>query len=88
MFAHFEADNGIDDSCNGNKLTKIYKQNPVCQSYHCYYIGSELNDVIQSGYYSSNLEYDIIGWFLDGVLTLENKKAFYFTSTRKDIIMF
>ena len=36
----------------GNKTTNIYKQNAVCNGY---YIVSELNDILQSGYYHSVL---------------------------------
>ena len=51
-----------------------------------YYITSELNDVLQSGYYKSPLGYDNFYWFVDEVLKLENKMNFYFKNTKKDTI--
>ena len=53
IHADFEAHNEIDDTCNGNKTTNIYKQNPVCNGYR---IESELNDILQCGYYNSPLD--------------------------------
>ena len=50
IYADFEADNEVDNSCIENKTTKIYKQNHVLNGYH---IESELEDVLQSGYYNS-----------------------------------
>ena len=55
IYADFEADNEKDNSKIGNKTTNIYKQNPVLNGY---YIISELNDVLESGYYESPLGYD------------------------------
>ena len=46
----------------GNKTTNIYKQNPVCNGY---YIVSELNDILQSGYYHSPLGYKNVDWFVN-----------------------
>ena len=43
--ADFEADNEKDKPKIGNKTTNIYKQNPVLK---CYYIISELEDVLES----------------------------------------
>ena len=68
----------------GNKTTNIYKQNPVCNGY---YIVSELNDILQSGYYNSPLDYNNVDWFVNEVIKLENKMNFYFKNTKKDIIM-
>ena len=84
IYADFEADNEKDNSSMGNKTTNIYKQNPVLNGYE---IVSELEDVLQSGYHKSPLGYDNIVWFVDEVIKLENKMAFYFKKTKKDIIM-
>ena len=84
IYADFEADNEKDDSVVGNKTTNIYKQNPVLDGYH---IVSELEDILKSDYYQSPLGYDNVDWFVDEVIRLENKMAFYFKNTTKDIIM-
>ena len=84
IYAVFAADNEIDNLCVGNKTTNIYKQNPVLNGYH---IVSELEDVLKSDYYKSPLGYDNVDWFVDEVIKLENKMAFYFKNTKKDIIM-
>ena len=78
IYADFEADNEKDNSIVGNKTTNIYKQNPVLNGYE---IVSELEDVLQSGYYKSPLGYDNVDWFVDEVIKLENKMAFYFKKT-------
>ena len=80
IYADFEADNELDNSNTGNKTTNIYKQNPVLNGYH---IKSELNDILQSGYYESPLGYNIVDWFVHAVIKLENKKAFFFKNTKK-----
>ena len=74
----------LDNSNMGNKTTNIYKQNPVCNGY---YIVSELNDVLQSGYYHSPLDYNNVDWFVNEMIKLENKMNFYFKNTKKDIVM-
>ena len=84
IIGDFEADNEKDDSKIGNKTTNIYKKNPVLNGY---YIISELNDVLESGYYESPLGYDNVDWFVKEIIRLENKMAFYFKNTKKDIIM-
>ena len=84
IFADFEADNEKDNSIIGNKTTNNYKQNPVLNGYH---IVSELEDVLKSDYYKSPLGYDNLDWFVDEVIKLENKMAFYFKTTKKDINM-
>ena len=61
IYADFEADNEKDNSCIGNKTTDIYKQNPVLKGY---YIISELDDVLKSGYHKSPLGYDNVDWFV------------------------
>ena len=84
IYADFEADNEKDDTCIGNKTTNIYKQNPVLNGYH---IISELENVLKSDFYKSPLGYDNVDWFVDEVIKLENKMAFYFKNTNIDIIM-
>ena len=84
IYADFEADNEKDNSSIGNKTTNIYKQNPVVNGYR---IASELNDTLQGGYYKSPLGYNNVDWFVEEVIKLENKVAFYFKNTKKDIIM-
>ena len=84
IYADFEADNEKDNSKIGNKTTNIYKQNPVLNGY---YIISELEDVLESGYYESPLGCDNVDWFVKEVIKLEIKMAFYFKNTQKDIIM-
>ena len=84
IYADFEADNEKDNSKIGNKTTNIYKQNPVLNGYR---IISELEEVLESRYYESPLGYDNVDWFVKEVIKLENKMAFYFKNTKKDIIM-
>ena len=84
IIADFEADNEKDNLQVGDKITNIYKQKPVLSGY---YIISELNDVLESGHYESPLGYDNVDWFVKEVIKLENKTAFYFKETKKDIIM-
>ena len=84
IYADFEADNEKDDSIVGNKTTNIYKQNPILNGYH---IVSELEDILKSDYYKSPLGYNNVDWFVDEVIKLENKMAFYFKNTEKDVIM-
>ena len=83
-YADFEADNEKDNSIVGNKTTNIYKQNPVLNGYR---IESEMEDVLQSGYHKSPLGYNKVDWFVDELMKLENKMAFYFKKTKKDNIM-
>ena len=82
--ADLEADNEKDNFSIRNKTTKIYKQNPVLNAY---YIVSELEDVLKSGYYKSPLDYDNVEWFVNEVIKLENKVIIYFKNTKKDITM-
>ena len=84
IYADFEANNEEDNTSIGNKTTNIYKQNPILNGYH---IVSELEDVLKSDYYKSPLGYDNVDWFVDEIIKLENKMAFYFKNTNKDIIM-
>ena len=46
-----------------------------------------MEDVLESGHYESPLGYDNVDWFVKEVINLENKMAFYFKNTRKDIDM-
>ena len=62
----------------------IYKQKPILYGYQ---IESELEDVLKIGYHKSPLRYNNVDWFVNEVKKLENKMAFYFKSTKKDIIM-
>ena len=84
IYADFEADNEKDNSIVGNKTTNSYKQNPVLNDYH---IISEMENVSKSGYHKSPLGYDNVNWFVDEVIKLENKMAFYFKNTNKNIVM-
>ena len=81
IYADFAADNAIDNSSKVDKTTNNYKQNPVCNGY---YIVSEMDDVLQSGYYESHLGYDNVDWFVDEIIKLEKEMAFYFENTKKD----
>ena len=84
IYADFEADNEKDNSIIGIKTTNIFKQNAALNGYH---IISELENVLKSEYYKSPLGYNNVDWFMDEVIKLENKMAFYFKNTNKDIIM-
>ena len=84
IYADFEADNENDNSSVGDKTTNIFEQILVCNGYR---IVSELDDVLKSNYYKSPLGYNNVDWFVDEVIKLENKMAFYFKNTKKDIIM-
>ena len=84
IYADFEADNEKDNSNAGDKTTNIYKQNPVLNGY---YIISELEVVLESDYFESPLGYDNVDWLFKEVIKLENKMAFYFKNTKKDINM-
>ena len=46
-----------------------------------------MEDVLTSGYHKSPLVYNNVDWFVNEVIKLENKMAFYFKNTNKDIIM-
>ena len=48
IIADFEADNEINGTNVRNKATNIYKQNPGLNGY---YVISELEDILRSGYY-------------------------------------
>ena len=84
IIADFEADNEIDGSDIGKKTTNIYKQNPVLNGY---YVFSDLEDILKSGYYESPLGYKNVDCFVKEVIKLENKTAFYSKNNKKDIVM-
>ena len=75
----------MDVGCSivGGKTMHIFKLNPVCNAY---YVVSEIDDVVKSGYFSCfgiiNIE-----WFVSEVIQIEKKMKFYFEKTKKDIIM-
>ena len=46
-----------------------------------------MDDVLESGYYKTPLGYRNVDWFVIEIYKLENKKAFYFKNTRKEIIL-
>ena len=46
-----------------------------------------MEDVLKSGYYESPLGYKNVDWFVNEVMKLENKMAFVFKGTKKDIFM-
>ena len=52
-----------------------------------YRVETEINDVLQSGYFESPLGYDNVDWFVNEVIKLKNKMACYFKETKKDINM-
>ena len=78
LYADFEADNEFDNSSVGDKTTNMYKQNPVLRKQNR--IKSELDDILQSRYYESPLGYNV-DWFVNEVMKLENKMAFFFKNT-------
>ena len=84
IIAEIGADIENDNSIKGNKTANFYKQNPTCNGY---YTVSELNDFLQSGCYDSPLGNNNVDWFVDKVIKLENRMAFYFENTNRYIIM-
>ena len=46
-----------------------------------------MKDVIESGYYESLLGYNNADWYVNEVINLENKMAFFFKNTKEDINM-
>ena len=84
MYADLEADNEIDKSSIGKKTTNLYEQFPVLNGFR---IEPELDDILKSGYHKSLLGYNNVDWFVNEVIKLENKMAFFIKNTNKDIIM-
>ena len=79
-----EADNEIDDSIKGKKVTNKYKQNTVSNGFNIVF---EINDVLRIGYFSSGLGYENVDWFVDQVINLDNQMNFYFKNTKQDFIL-
>ena len=74
IIADFEPENENEDNkavCN--KTANVYKQNDVCIDY---YIISELDDVLESGYYKFPIKFENVDWFVDEVTKLEVKMTF------------
>ena len=46
-----------------------------------------MEDVLESGYYDTPLGYNNNDWYVNQVIKLENKMAFYVKNTKKDIVM-
>ena len=46
-----------------------------------------MEDVLESGYYESPLGYKNVDWYVNQVIKIKNKMAFYFENTKKDIVM-
>ena len=84
IYADFEADNKKENIKIGDETTNIYKQEPICCGY---YIVSELEDVLKSGYHKSPLAHENVNWFVDEINKLEKQMNFWFKNTNKDIIM-
>ena len=84
IYADFETDNKKENTNIGDKTTNIYKQEPVCNGYQ---IISELEHILESGYYISPLGHENVNWFVDEIVKLENKMNFWFKNTKRDIIM-
>ena len=80
IYAEFEADNENDNSSTGNKTTNIYKHTPLPNDYH---LISELDGVLKNGYYRSSVGYNNVDWFVNEVIKLENKMAFYLKNSTK-----
>ena len=80
IIADLEAVNGIDNSNIGTKTTNIYTQNPVLNGH---YKISELENVSNGVHYQSTLGYKNVDWFVEEVIKIETKMAFYFKTTMK-----
>ena len=48
---------------------------------------SELEVVLKTGCHKSPLSYSNVDWFVNEVIKLENKMAFYFKNSKENIIM-
>ena len=46
-----------------------------------------MESILKNGYHKSPLGYNNVDWFVNEVIKLENKMAFYFENTKKDIVM-
>ena len=67
-----------------NKTTNNYEQISVCKGYK---IISQIEIVLKSDYHKSLLGYEIVDWFVNEVIKLENKMNFTFKKTKKEFIM-
>ena len=56
------------------KTKNLCKQMPTCNGNIA---DSELDNVLKIGGFESSLGYDNVDWFVDEILTLENKMSFY-----------
>ena len=84
IYAGFEPDNEYDNSSIGIETTNVYKQSPVFNgSYRVY----GMNDVLQSGYYETLLEYDIVDWLCEWADQKRKKMAFCHENIQKYFIM-
>ena len=81
IYADLEADNEIDNLVLEMKQLTIINKIQFLMVF--FYIVSELNDVLQSGYCEFPLGYDNVDWFVDEIIKLENKVTFYFKNTKK-----
>ena len=84
MYADFEAAEKKYISSIRNKSFNIYTQIPLCNGY---YIVSELNDVLQSGYHQSPLGYENVDWLVNDLIKLESKMNYFLKNTDKIIKM-
>ena len=49
-----------------------------------YYLVSELEDVLKSGYFDSPIGYDNVYWFVFEIIKLENRMGLCIKNTKKD----
>ena len=84
IYGDFECNNKREYSNIGNKTTNIFRQNPMCNGF---YIVSEMDNVLQSGWHLSPFGEDNVEWFVNEVIKIENKMNFYFKNTKKEIMM-
>ena len=68
VYAVIEADNEFEKSNKPFEARLFYNQNPVCNGY---YIASELNDDLTSGYYEFLLGDDKVIWPVNEVRKLK-----------------
>ena len=82
IYADFETDIEIDNYRTGKKTTIIFIQSPM---WNRYFIVSEQNNVLESGYFESPLGYNIVDWFAHEAIKLESKMVFSLKNIRQDI---
>ena len=84
IYGDFECKNSIAELQHiGKKSKNVFRQNRTCNGF---YIVSELNDVLQSEYHS-NFGENILEWFVNEVIKIEDKMTFYFRNTKNDIVL-